>query len=55
MAGKKESETYLFPQLIIPQKQQTSSHNIYPENLVQTLAGTILATSVSVSPLLSPF
>ena len=41
----KESEIQTIPLLELPHSRQANSHNIYAENLVQTYAGPVLATS----------
>jgi hypothetical protein len=45
---KKESEIHMLPPIGFSQK--TPSYNIYAEDLMQGHTGTLLATSVSVSP-----
>lgn len=45
-----ESEIYLLSQSRVSQEHQANSRHIYPENLVQTLAGPIRGSSVSMNP-----
>lgn len=46
----KEPEIHLLPLLEVLQNHQANSCNMYTEDLVQTLVGSVFATAVSVSP-----
>ena len=50
LKNRQETEIPPFPLLAAPQKYQAKNSNICAEDLVQTYSGSLIASSVSVSP-----